>query len=113
MAGPGPAVNAAASANSVSGTDPTLRDPNAALQYYTQRTSPEVVVGVIFIVLLVLFGLALPYRPPESSLGAFLWRRRLWFETTFALSMLQPWEKLVLREYSSSRTVLCVRTARR
>ena len=46
----------------------------------------------------VLFGLALPYRPPESSLGAFLWRKRLWFETTFALSMLQPWEKLMLRE---------------
>ena len=60
----------------------------------------------------VLFGLALPYRPPESSLGAFLWRRRLWFETTFALSMLQPWEKLVLREYSS-RAVCCVCAARR
>ena len=45
----------------------------------------------------VLFGLALPYRPPESSLGAYLWRKRLWFESTFALSMLQPWEKIMLR----------------
>lgn len=44
----------------------------------------------------VLFGLALPYRPPESSLGAYIWRKRLWFETTFALSMMQPWEKFVL-----------------
>lgn len=47
----------------------------------------------------VLFGLALPYQAPKSALGAFLWRRRLWFETTFALSMLQPWEKVVLREF--------------
>ncbi|KIP01632.1 hypothetical protein PHLGIDRAFT_80323 [Phlebiopsis gigantea 11061_1 CR5-6] len=44
----------------------------------------------------VLFGLALPYKAPESSVGAYLWRKRLWFETTFALSMMQPWEKLVL-----------------
>lgn len=43
----------------------------------------------------VLFGLALPYRAPESSVGAYLWRKRLWFETTFALSMMQPWEKLI------------------
>lgn len=59
MAGPGPAVNAAASANSITGGDPTLRDPNAALDYYTQRTSPEIIVGVVFIVILTLFGLTL------------------------------------------------------
>lgn len=41
----------------------------------------------------VLFGLALPYRPPRSWLGAFIWRRRVWLETTFALSMLENWEK--------------------
>ncbi|GJE93985.1 serine palmitoyltransferase small subunit-like domain-containing protein [Phanerochaete sordida] len=44
----------------------------------------------------VLFSLALPYRPPESSLGAYLWRKRVWFESTFALTMLQPWEKMML-----------------
>ncbi|KII85326.1 hypothetical protein PLICRDRAFT_144982 [Plicaturopsis crispa FD-325 SS-3] len=36
------------------------------------------------------------YRPPNSRVGAFLWRRRMWFESTFALSMLEPWEKLLL-----------------
>ena len=46
----------------------------------------------------VIFALALPYRPPESPVGAFLWRKRVWFESTFALTMLQPWEKLCLRE---------------
>ncbi|KAL6302928.1 hypothetical protein BKA93DRAFT_703001, partial [Sparassis latifolia] len=46
--------------------------------------------------LAVLFGLRLPYRPPRSPAAAFLWRRRLWFETTFALSMIQPWEKVLV-----------------
>jgi hypothetical protein len=36
------------------------------------------------------------YRPPKSALGAFLWRRRMWFEATFALSMLEPWEKVLV-----------------
>lgn len=54
----------------------------------------------------VLFGLALPYRPPESSLGAYLWRKRLWFETTFALSMLQPWEKVLLLTVWSTLLIL-------
>ena len=44
----------------------------------------------------ILFRLHLPYRPPRSKLAAFLWRRRLWVETTFALSMMQPWEKVVV-----------------
>lgn len=44
----------------------------------------------------VFFSLALPYRPPKSRLGAYLWRKRMWFEATFALTMLQPWEKLFL-----------------
>jgi len=56
----------------------------------------------------VLFSLALPYRPPESSLGAYIWRKRLWFETTFALSMLQPWEKLVLVIVVNTLLVLLV-----
>ncbi|KAJ6598479.1 hypothetical protein DFH09DRAFT_876878, partial [Mycena vulgaris] len=35
-------------------------------------------------------------RRPTSALGVFLWRRRMWFEATFVLSMLEPWEKLLL-----------------
>ncbi|KAI0700687.1 hypothetical protein C8T65DRAFT_612780 [Cerioporus squamosus] len=44
----------------------------------------------------VLFGLQLPYRPPRSLIGQFLWRRRVWVEVTFALSMLEPWEKFLV-----------------
>jgi len=44
----------------------------------------------------VVFGLELPYRAPDNFLGTFLWKWRLWFETTFALSMLQPWEKVLI-----------------
>ncbi|KAI0917477.1 hypothetical protein AcW2_007597 [Taiwanofungus camphoratus] len=43
----------------------------------------------------VLLSPALPYQPPRSAVGVFVWRRRVWFETTFALSMLQPWEKVL------------------
>ncbi|KAF9450370.1 hypothetical protein P691DRAFT_665454 [Macrolepiota fuliginosa MF-IS2] len=38
-------------------------------------------------------------RPPSkdaSSLRMFLWRQRMWFESTFVLSMLEPWEKVLL-----------------
>ncbi|KAH9916735.1 uncharacterized protein BXZ73DRAFT_53579 [Epithele typhae] len=44
----------------------------------------------------VLFGLHLPYRPPRSFIGKFFWRRRVWVEVTFALSMMEPWEKAVV-----------------
>ncbi|KZT06642.1 uncharacterized protein LAESUDRAFT_653110 [Laetiporus sulphureus 93-53] len=44
----------------------------------------------------VFFGFLLPYRPPRSALGAFVWRRRMWLETTFALSMMEPWEKVLV-----------------
>ena len=39
--------------------------------------------------------------PPKdaSSLRIFLWRQRMWFESTFVLSMLEPWEKVLLREF--------------
>lgn len=46
----------------------------------------------------VLFNLRLPYQPPTSAVGAYIWRKRLWVETTFALTMMQPWEKLILGE---------------
>ncbi|KAH9855496.1 hypothetical protein C2E23DRAFT_688924, partial [Lenzites betulinus] len=44
----------------------------------------------------ILFGLQLPYRKPESPIARLFWRGRLWIECTFALSMLEPWEKLVI-----------------
>ncbi|KAI0354045.1 hypothetical protein OH77DRAFT_1367934, partial [Trametes cingulata] len=44
----------------------------------------------------ILFGLQLPYRKPESPIARFIWRRRVWVECTFALSMLEPWEKFLV-----------------
>ncbi|KAI0635404.1 hypothetical protein C8Q77DRAFT_1054589 [Trametes polyzona] len=44
----------------------------------------------------ILFGLYLPYRKPESPVARFLWRRRVWVEVTFALSMLEPWERFLV-----------------
>ncbi|PPR01195.1 hypothetical protein CVT26_016076 [Gymnopilus dilepis] len=35
-------------------------------------------------------------KPPSSKLGIFFWRCRMWFESTFVLSMLEPWEKVLL-----------------
>ncbi|KAJ7254632.1 hypothetical protein B0H12DRAFT_972904, partial [Mycena haematopus] len=35
-------------------------------------------------------------RPTSSKLAVVLWRGRMWFESTFALSMLEPWEKILL-----------------
>ncbi|KAI0354047.1 hypothetical protein OH77DRAFT_1457071 [Trametes cingulata] len=43
-----------------------------------------------------LFGIDLPYRPPKNRVGAFLWRWRLWIETTIGLSLLEPWEKILV-----------------
>ncbi|KAI0916579.1 hypothetical protein AcW1_010134 [Taiwanofungus camphoratus] len=42
------------------------------------------------------FGITLPYRPPPNSIGTVLWRKRLWFETTTGLSLLEPWEKILM-----------------
>ncbi|KAI0367257.1 hypothetical protein BV20DRAFT_970650 [Pilatotrama ljubarskyi] len=44
----------------------------------------------------ILFGLQLPYRKPSSPIARFFWRRRVWVEVTFALSMLEPWEKFLV-----------------
>ncbi|KAJ3494855.1 hypothetical protein NLJ89_g10723 [Agrocybe chaxingu] len=35
-------------------------------------------------------------RRPSSKLGVFFWRQRMWIESTFVLSMLEPWEKILL-----------------
>ncbi|KAI0780341.1 hypothetical protein BD413DRAFT_462759 [Trametes elegans] len=44
----------------------------------------------------ILFDPQLPYRKPDSALHRFFWRRRVWVEVTFALSMLEPWEKVLI-----------------
>ncbi|KAK0213093.1 hypothetical protein DFS33DRAFT_1377554 [Desarmillaria ectypa] len=35
-------------------------------------------------------------RPPKSKVALLFWRWRMWFESTFVLSMLEPWEKIML-----------------
>ncbi|KAF8634759.1 hypothetical protein AX15_000722 [Amanita polypyramis BW_CC] len=35
-------------------------------------------------------------NPPKSRIGYFLWRRRLWFESTFGLTVMEPWEKMLM-----------------
>lgn len=63
--GPGPAILNAASAQpdkervGIEYSDPTLRNPNAALDSYNSRMAPEVVIGVVLVVLLVLFAVGL------------------------------------------------------
>jgi hypothetical protein len=41
------------------------------------------------------------YRAPSSPIAYFFWRIKMWFEATFALSMLERWEKVLLCAYSS------------
>ncbi|KAJ8488606.1 hypothetical protein ONZ45_g10875 [Pleurotus djamor] len=36
------------------------------------------------------------YERPKSKIQQFFWKRRVWFEATFAFSMLEPWEKIML-----------------
>ncbi|EIW56057.1 uncharacterized protein TRAVEDRAFT_60089 [Trametes versicolor FP-101664 SS1] len=43
-----------------------------------------------------LFAIDVPYRPPKNAVGAFLWRWRFWLETTWGLSLLEPWEKILV-----------------
>ncbi|KAM5543854.1 hypothetical protein V8D89_002471 [Ganoderma adspersum] len=68
-----------------------VTDPNyytAAMSYAEWKREPTTME--------TLFRLQLPYRPPRSFIGKFLWRRRVWVEVTFALSMLEPWEKFLV-----------------
>lgn len=41
-------------------------------------------------------------RPPKGAVATWFWRRRMWFESTFVLSMLEPWEKVMLCPYFRS-----------
>lgn len=38
----------------------------------------------------------LVYKPPRSALHHFFWKKRMCFEATFALSMFEGWEKILL-----------------
>ncbi|KAH9027278.1 hypothetical protein EDB84DRAFT_1563456 [Lactarius hengduanensis] len=40
--------------------------------------------------------LGLVYKPPSSSSRRFIWHCRMLFESTFALSMLEGWEKILV-----------------
>ncbi|KAF6752824.1 hypothetical protein DFP72DRAFT_1046979 [Ephemerocybe angulata] len=35
-------------------------------------------------------------RKPSGTLARYVWKWRMWFEATFVLSMLEPWEKIML-----------------
>ncbi|KAK7689578.1 hypothetical protein QCA50_007370 [Cerrena zonata] len=50
----------------------------------------------------IIYGLELPYRAPKSAFGTLIWKWRLWIEVTFALSMLQPWEKVLVATISNA-----------
>lgn len=48
------------------------------------------------------------YPKPSSAVGRFFWRKKMWIEATFALSMLERWEKLmVCKSHSGGRTASC------
>ncbi|KAG8943927.1 hypothetical protein FRC04_002415 [Tulasnella sp. 424] len=36
------------------------------------------------------------HRAPAGRLEQWIWRKRLWFESTFILIVLEPWEKLLV-----------------
>ena len=35
-------------------------------------------------------------KRPKSKLAIFFWRRRIWLESTFALTVYEPWEKVIV-----------------
>jgi hypothetical protein len=39
---------------------------------------------------------SLVYKPPRSATRRFFWRWRIVFESTFALTMLEGWEKILI-----------------
>ncbi|KAN0131733.1 hypothetical protein V8E53_010575 [Lactarius tabidus] len=40
--------------------------------------------------------LGLVYKPPNTPFKRFIWRWRMLFESTFALSMFEGWEKILI-----------------
>lgn len=49
--------------------------------------------------------LALVYTPPRSALHHFFWKWRVRFEATFALSMFEGWEKILIGASPRCRTM--------
>ncbi|TFK96497.1 hypothetical protein BDV98DRAFT_493651, partial [Pterulicium gracile] len=47
-------------------------------------------------------------RAPKSALAQILWRPWVWFESTFALSMLEDWEKVLLLTIFGSLLLLVI-----
>lgn len=45
-------------------------------------------------------------RAPKGPLKRWLWEKAQWVEATFALSVIEPWEKLLVCEYACHHTVL-------
>ena len=41
-----------------------------------------------------------PYGAPRGPVANFLFRWRLWFESTFVFTLLEPWEKVFVRACS-------------
>ena len=35
-------------------------------------------------------------KRPKSKVAIFFWRRRIWLESTFALTIYEPWEKVIV-----------------
>lgn len=52
-------MNAASAKESIQYSDPTLRDPNAALDKYNHRMGPAMTIGVVLVVLLAVFAFGL------------------------------------------------------
>jgi hypothetical protein len=57
--------------------------------------------------------MTMTYPRPKSRVAEFFWRRKIWFEATFVFSMLEPWEKILLRPYFSCVDCLLLTTATR
>ncbi|KAH9942683.1 hypothetical protein B0H21DRAFT_793427, partial [Amylocystis lapponica] len=93
-----------ASSTSSGGTSTPARKPISPSS--SEEYSRESTLAGVF------FGLALPYRPPRSALGVFFWRRRIWLETTFALSMVEPWEKVLISDVVYASLALLLVAAR-
>ncbi|EKM60998.1 uncharacterized protein PHACADRAFT_247284 [Phanerochaete carnosa HHB-10118-sp] len=52
-------MNAASAKGNMQYNDPSLRNPNAALDKYDHRMAPEMIVGAIFVAILVSFAIGL------------------------------------------------------
>jgi hypothetical protein len=39
-------------------------------------------------------------KRPKSKIAIFCWRRRIWLESTFALTIYEPWEKVIVGQPS-------------